>query len=321
MDKHSRSKRASVRLAVVAAALAASGCAAAAPSAPPSALASSGAVAPGTAASCVGLTRSQQFAAAKVVFDGVMLPGATAPGTNGALASPARMRVTSYLKGHGPTVATVQTAIELMSGGTMRVSEDGIRPPAGERWRIDTSSTTKPYATSICLGSHRLPARTAHFDAAGISFDYPAAWHARSYPIPPASFTRWIVWLSPQPMHPPCITHHGARNTTIDCTDPISHLDRDSILAYWTTDTELGGFHSGPGTPITVGGRRGIWRVQTGAGQAPNLSESEVITVIAARPGTRNGWDQLTALLRGPDTVLLVAQLKAMLRTVRWLSQ
>jgi hypothetical protein len=321
VDTHSRFKLAPAHLAVVATALGAGGCAAASPVAPPSARASSGTTIQGTAASCAGLTRAQEFAAAKVVFDGVMLPGATAPGTNGVLASPARVRVTDYLKGKGPVVATVQTAIQTASGGIMRVSEDGIRPRAGERWRIDASSTTEPYATSICLGSRRLPARTAHFAAAGISFDHPAAWHARTYPMPPAPFTRWIVWLSPQPMHPPCITRHGTHNTTITRTDPISRLDRDSILAYWTTNTNPAGFHPGPGKPITIGGRRGIWRVQTGTAQAPDLGESEVVTVIVPTPGTRDSWGQLTALLREPDTVGLAVQLKAMLRTVHWLPQ
>jgi hypothetical protein len=52
------------------------------------------------------------------------------------------------------------------------VSEDGIQPRAGERWRIDASTTTEPYATSICLGSHRLrPVPTARFSTAGLSFD------------------------------------------------------------------------------------------------------------------------------------------------------
>lgn len=227
------------------AALAAGGCAGATPRSAP---ARSGMVIQGAAASCAGLTRPQQFAAAKVVFDAVMLPGAPAAGSNGVLASPARARVMHYLKGSGPAVATVQTAIETVSGGAERVSEDGIRPRAGEHWRIYASSTTEPYATSICLGSDRLSGRTAHFTGPGISFDYPAAWHARTYPhtMPPAAFTSLIVWLSPQPMHPPCITHHGTHNTTITCTDPISHLGPDSILAYWTTNTDPAGFHSGP---------------------------------------------------------------------------
>jgi hypothetical protein len=297
------------------AALAAGACAGATPRSAP---ARSGTVILGTAASCAGLTRPQQFAAAKVVFDAVMLPGAPAPGTNGVLASPARARVERYLKGTGPALATVQTAITTLPGGAERVSEDGIRPRVGEHWRIYASSTTQPYATSICLGSRRLPARTTHFASAEISFDYPATWHARTYTMPPATFSSWIVWLSPQPMHPPCITRHGTHNTSITCTDPISHLQRESILAYWTTNTNLAGFHRGPGSPITVGGRHGIWRVQTDTTQAPNLGESELITVTVPTPGSPDSWYQLTALLRGPDLAGLTAQVRTMLHTVHW---
>jgi hypothetical protein len=313
--------RSTLTLALVAvvAALAASGCAGASPATPRSMPATSSKAIQGTAASCVGLTRRQQFAAAKVVFDAVMLPGATAPGTDGILASPARARVGRYLKGTGPAIATVQTAITTLPGGAERVSEDGIRPHAGERWRIDASSTTQPYATSICLGSRRLPARTAHFASAGISFDYPAAWHARTYTMPPGPFTSWIVWLSPQPMHPPCVTHHGTHNTSITCSDPVSHLHPNSILAYWTTNTNPAGFHPGPGKPITVGGRRGTWRLQTDTTQAPNLGDTRLITVIIPTPGSRDSWHQLTALLRGPDTTETTAQLKTMLHTVNWL--
>lgn len=301
-----------------AAALAAAGCAGTSPAAP-SSVVTSGTVVQGTAASCAGLNRSQQLAAAKVVFDAVLLPGATAPNTRGALASPARARVERYLKGSGPAVVTVQTAIETLPGGATRVTEDGIRPHAGEHWQIDASGTTEPYATSICLGSRRLPDRSAHFSGRGISFDYPARWHARTFTMPPAPFSSWIVWLSPQPMHSPCITHRGAHNTRITCTDPISRLDRDSILASWTTNTNPAGFHRGPGTPITVGGRRGTWRVQTDTTQAPNLGETERITVTVPTPGSHDSSYQLTALLRGPGATGLAAQVKTLLHTVRWL--
>jgi len=57
-------------------------------------------------ASCVGLTARQEYRSARPVFDGKMLPGATAGATAGAgagehrvLSSPARVEVTRYLKG------------------------------------------------------------------------------------------------------------------------------------------------------------------------------------------------------------------------------
>jgi hypothetical protein len=303
------------------AALSLEGCASASPSAPPTGTGSSGTIVQGAAASCAGFTAPQQFAAAKVVFDGDMLPGAIVPGSNGILASPARVRVEHYLKGNGPAVVTVQTAIKALHAGTTQVGEDGIRPRAGERWRIYASTDSEPYSTSICLGSHRLPARTAHFSFAGaLSFDYPATWHARTYAMPPAPFSTWLVWLSPQPMHPPCVTRHGTHNATITCGDPVSHLRPDSILASWTSNAERGWrFGQQHGVQITVGGRQGKWLVQTDTTQAPRLRETAIVTVVMPRPVASDSRYQLTVFLRGPDTARLEAQIKAMLRSVHWL--
>jgi hypothetical protein len=168
------SRGAAVTLSVVAA-LSVAGCAAASSAAPPTKSALSSTIVHGTAASCGGLTPSQQFAAARIVFEGEMLSGAAVSDTNRILASPARVRVERYLKGSGPAVVTVLTAIKTVNAGAVLVTEDGIRPHAGERWRIYASPASEPYSTSICLGSHRLPVRTAHFSSAGaLSFDYPA---------------------------------------------------------------------------------------------------------------------------------------------------
>jgi hypothetical protein len=93
--------------------------------------------------------------AARTVFVGVMLPGPTVGiGGRSVLASPARMRVVRYLKGHGPAVVTVSTGVASAGGGGV-ASEDGIKPRAGERWRIYSASGHAPYQTSICLGSAR----------------------------------------------------------------------------------------------------------------------------------------------------------------------
>jgi hypothetical protein len=139
--------------------------------------------------------------------------------------------------------------------------------------------------------------------------------------MPPAPFTTWIVWLSSQPIHPPCVTRHGTHNTTVTCAEPISRLRPDSILADWTSNTALGEFRSGPGRPITVGGRHGIWRVQSGSAGAPDIGETEVITVTVPIPHSRDSWDQLTAMLRRPNVPGLTARLETMLESVRWLPQ
>src|SRR5690348_8692448 len=107
----------------------------------------------GVAASCAAVSPAEQFAAARLVFVGVMLPG---PATqDGVLGSPARMRVERYLKGHGPRVVRVDTALRIEPGGITGGSE-GIFPRAGERWKIYTGSRRQPFATSICGGSSRV---------------------------------------------------------------------------------------------------------------------------------------------------------------------
>jgi hypothetical protein len=111
------------------------------------------------AASCVGLSPAAQFAAARVVFVGQMLPGPSTP-VNGrpVLTSPARVRVARYLKGTGPRTVGVDTAVKLTRRGILNV-EDGIEPHAGERWKIYTGSRRQPFATSICAGSARVRSR------------------------------------------------------------------------------------------------------------------------------------------------------------------
>jgi hypothetical protein len=86
-----------------------------------------------SAASCVGLTPAQQLRYARKVLVGVMLHGPVLnAGNRLVLATPARMRVLRYLKGHGPRTVTVETAVSPTANGTA-VSEDGIEPRAGQR--------------------------------------------------------------------------------------------------------------------------------------------------------------------------------------------
>jgi hypothetical protein len=112
------------------------------------------------AASCAGLSPAQQFAASRLVFVGVMLPGPTTTyAGHRVLGSPARMRVERYLKGHGPRIVRVQTGVTIESDA-IGIGEDGIEPQAGERWKIYTQSRRQPFDTSICLGSARVAAES-----------------------------------------------------------------------------------------------------------------------------------------------------------------
>jgi len=268
------------------------------------------------AASCAGLTPTQQFKAADVVFDDTMLSGPTAVGVGQrALRSPARVRVIGYLKGDGPAVVRVDTG-SAADGGRIVISEDGIEPVAGQSWRIYSDTSRQPFTTSICAGSRLLrPSQERPFTGGGVSFAYPSAWQARRYEVTP-SFSSVIVYLSPQAMHPPCVTHHGTVNTTIICKQPVSRLDHNSILASWSTNGWPGwSFTRAAGTPLRVGGRRAKLQITHGS---YGIGATEMMSVVIEQPGTTDDWYQLDAFIRGPNTSLHEDQVRQLLRTVRF---
>ena len=76
----------------------------------------------------------------------------TKVGSRLALLSPAKVRVSRYVKGDGPKLVRVVTGVV----STEVVNSEGIEPHAGERWLIYSSSTRIPYQTSVCDGSRRL---------------------------------------------------------------------------------------------------------------------------------------------------------------------
>jgi hypothetical protein len=80
---------------------------------------------------------------------------ATKFGDHLVLLSPAKVRVSRYLKGHGPRVVRVRTA----AASANAFGGEGIEPQAGQRWLIYSPSKSSPYDTNICAGSRRLRQR------------------------------------------------------------------------------------------------------------------------------------------------------------------
>lgn len=104
-------------------------------------------------ASCVRGTTAQYLAAAKIAFEGVILRGPVLNTAEGAMqVSPARVRVTLYLKGNGPKIVTVKTALE-RSGEGLITDAEGITPKVGQHWIIYAVTGTAPFSTSVCAGS------------------------------------------------------------------------------------------------------------------------------------------------------------------------
>lgn len=104
---------------------------------------------------CAPASDAAHWDRAGVVFEGRALDGPTAGGT---LLSPARFEVFEYLKGDGPDVAEVTTAVRDAGDGLYEHLSVGIGPSPGEVWRIyaDRPADGAALATSICAGSELL---------------------------------------------------------------------------------------------------------------------------------------------------------------------
>jgi hypothetical protein len=272
----------------------------------------------GVAASCAGLTAAQRLKAARVVFDGRMLTGPTVGmGRTRVLASPARVLVMRYLKGRGPGTASVQTA-DTSSGTGVAVDAEGIEPQAGQWWRIFSDRSRPPFPTSICAGSRRIKppgGSRRRFSGDGVSFAYPSSWRAHHYQVS-SSFSTEIVYLSPQRMHPPCVTRHGSRNTTITCRQPIARLGPGSLLAFWSIESMPGwSFKGATGQRLRIGGRSARLRIthdSCGIGAQQTMD-----AVIPVTPGPEN-WYEFIACIRGPRVSLRRHQLRDLLGSVRF---
>jgi hypothetical protein len=106
---------------------------------------------PAAYSSCMETTPAKQSDIAEVVFEGIALGG---PAVDGVLVSPARFRVTRYLKGGGPDTRLVETALRRSASGSVGHLSVGILPGEGEHLRIFGGDTRAGVvSTGICSGS------------------------------------------------------------------------------------------------------------------------------------------------------------------------
>jgi hypothetical protein len=276
------------------------------------------AAAQGVTASCAGLTAAQQLKAARVVFDGRMITGPTVRmGGTSVLASPARVLVMRYLKGHGPGTVGVQTA-DTSSGTEVTVDAEGIEPRAGQWWRIFSDRSRPPFPTSICAGSRQIrPPGGSHrrFSGDGVSFAYPSSWRARHYQVT-SSFSTEIVYLTPQRMHPPCVTRHATRNTTITCRQPITRLGPGSLLAFWSIDSMPGrSFKDAAGQRLRIGGHSARLRITHDSCEIGAQQSMDAVIPVTTSP---ENWYEFIACIRGPRISLREHQLRDLLSSVRF---
>ena len=255
----------------------------------------------GVAASCAGTTPAQALAHARLVFDGTMLAGPVVGlGPHEELLSPARVRVNRYLKGHGPRIVRVQTAVSRSQHGMVH-AEDGIQAEPGQRWVIYTNGTRQPFLTSICAGSHREdqapPGMRRFFDAA-LSFDYPSDWHARRGRFS-GTFASTLVSVSPQPLRAECPCRRVGHKIVIACRPPVAHVHPGSMFVSWTSNGEPGPVDL-PETPTRVDGlpaKRSITRSNCGVGANQPIQ----VSIPNPRDRSRDHWLTMTACIRGPQ--------------------
>jgi hypothetical protein len=146
-------------------------------------------------------------------------------------------------------------------------------------------------AVSIALPFARTPAGPAHpvptvsFSAMGLSFRYPATWHAGTW-NDVSSFSAMIVYLSTGQQH--------------------------GVLVRWSADG-FPGFRL-PKPDATIGGRPAL-ETKTSGGWCGSLGGTETITVTIPRDTPDNLY-QMQACLSAPNLPQQEAQISTMLHTV-----
>jgi hypothetical protein len=131
-------------------------------------------------------------------------------------------------------------------------------------------------------GAAASPTRT--FSGGGVSFRYPATWHAapRAWAWQ-SSFTALVTYLSNGAMHDPCVRGAGS----LTCTAPLDVLRPGGVLVTLTR-TGRPGLTLGAGTRTTIAGRPARL-VTARPGDCRYLHADETITarIAVAAPHTQ----------------------------------
>jgi hypothetical protein len=172
-------------------------------------------------------------------------------------------------------------------------------------------------AVSVALPFARTPAKPARpapivsFSAMGLSFRYPATWHAGTW-NDVSSFTAPIVYLSTGQQYDPCTVTTSPGEKTVTCGDPMDTLAPGGVLVRWDLDGFPGFRLTKPNA--TIAGRPAL-ETKTSGGWCASLGGTETISVIIPRDQPDN-WYGLNACLSAPNLPQQEAQISAMLHTV-----
>jgi hypothetical protein len=158
------------------------------------------------------------------------------------------------------------------------------------------------------------------YSGEGLAFTHPAAWKPHSYENR-SSFSRSIVYLSTQRLHPPCVRSNVTigtgpeTGTLITCGWPLDHLAPNSVLVEWSQHgTPTWRLDQEPGARRTIAGRAA--KLHTARpGDCKTIGAEETITAYIPRLDLASNWYQMRACLRGPDLDKAQAQVRQLLTT------
>lgn len=152
-----------------------------------------------------------------------------------------------------------------------------------------------------------------------VTFQYPAAW-ATSVFIEQTLHFHPMVYLSTQSTHDPCRTTSSAGGgAATACGWPVGRLAPGGVVVLLENrgapGATLGSF---AGKPVRIGGRGAKLSTQK-PGICGTLGAEATISVAIARPLPSN-WTAVQACLRGPNLAAQERQVRALLRSMRFLA-
>lgn len=192
-------------------------------------------------------------------------------------------------------------------------------PPVSSH--VPTQPPGHPTVESVLYRSH------------GLSFTYPVDWTAKKFEGFYSSFETPLVYLSNQDMSDPCKSRPRSR---VCHAYPIKSLDPGGVVLVWSTNGFPGwDFDQQPGHTITVDGRAAKITTRRDCGHlVADRSVSVIIPFDQVEPtpagvsgslvqrpsliNTSDNWYELDACLRDPGADHALAQVRKLLRSVRF---
>ena len=151
-----------------------------------------------------------------------------------------------------------------------------------------------------------------------VTFQYPSTWSTSVWKSSVLHFDP-MVYLSTQATHNPCRTSSAGGGTSTTCGWPVNRLAPGGVVLRWENRGYPGASVSSfPGAKARIDGRNARLSTQR-PGSCGTLGADETISVAIARP-LQSNWTAFDACLRGPNLAEQERQIRALLRSTRFLA-